>query len=300
MRFLNEKLFIMRKWVFVNKKKVKLVIVILILIFASGLILEFNKSQKIQPAKLQPFIPSVKPTDTPFTTYKKPVLAKSERYDIYLIGDSMTHAFGPRGGQFNEILSKAYPGTFFEISNYAQANESILLLPALLGQPVQADHDLLLKPILEGDPDLIIIESFGYNPLSQLGTVEGLKKQNEVLTEVMTTLTNRFPNTTIMFLTAIAPDKKTYGANITHASADQRWAQAEERIEYITNHRDYALAHNIPLIDAYQESLDGQGDGDTKYINPDDNIHPSAEGLALMGRVMTKRITEENIFPKPE
>ena len=297
---LNERLNIVKNWAIHNKIEIILVAVILILIFDSILILGFNKPQKTHITKKALPVPTVKPTDTPFTTYKNPVFTKSERYDIYLIGDSMTNAFGPRGGIFNELLSKAYPGIFFEISNYAEANQSILLLPARLNESVQADHDLLLAPVLEGDPDMIIIESFGYNPLSQFGIADGLKKQEEVLTQVMTTLTNRFPDTIIMFLTAIAPDKKTYGQKINPASADERWVQAEERIEYITNHIAYALDHNIPLMNAYKESLDTRGDGDTKYINPDDNIHPSSEGLELMGKVMTEKIIEENIFPKPE
>jgi len=246
----------------------------------------------VQVSKLTPT-----PAIIPFITYTKPILEKSDRYDIYLIGDSMMNAFGPRGGLFNEIISKTYPDTFFEVSNYAQANQSILLLPQRLKEPVQAAPDLLLVPIIEGEPDLIIIESFGYNPLSQFGTEEGLKEQEKVLTEVMTTLTNRFPNTVIMFLAAIAPDKKTYGQSVNSASADERWAQAEERIEYITNHIDYANEHNIPLINAYEKSLDTDGDGNTIYINPDDNIHPSAEGLSLMGTAMTEKIKEENIFP---
>lgn len=287
-------------------KELKLVsqvaVVIVVLIIVGAVFSVFSsqpKSPTAQISQAQTPTPSVKPTDIPFTTYKKPILAKKDKYNVYLIGDSMTHAFGPRGGVFTEILSKAYPGIFFEVSNYAEANQSILLLPERLQQSVQADKDLLLKPILEGEPDVIIIESFGYNPLSQFGKEEGLKKQEEVLTQVMTTLTNRFPNAVIMFLTAIGPDKKTYALKVTNTTPDGRWAQAEERIEYITNHRDYAKEHTIPLIDAYQESLDATGDGDTKYINPDDNIHPSAEGLALMGRAMTKKIEEENLFPKP-
>lgn len=258
-----------------------------------------NPQEKMELATSEPVaILTPTPGVIEFTMYKKPTLEKSDRYDIYLIGDSMMNAFGPRGGLFNEIISEAYPNTFFEISNYAEANQSILLLPERLKVSVQADHDLLLVPIIEGDPDLIIIESFGYNPLSQFGTEEGLKKQEETLTEVMTTLTNRFPNTAIMFLSAIAPDKKTYGISVDLGSADGRWAQAEERIEYITNHTAYAEEHGIPVINAYEESLDADGDGDTKYINPDDNIHPSAEGLSLMGRAMTKKIQEENIFPQ--
>lgn len=288
-----------RKSASLNKKNIILVVVMMIVIVGAELAIKFRPPQE-QPPRVMATALAVTPSEnqTTFTVYKTPKLTKSKRYDVYLLGDSMTHAFGSRGGQFTEIISKAYPDDFFEVSNYGRANESILLLPDMLTQPLQADKELLLKPVLEGNPEIIIIESFGYNPLSQLGIKDGLKKQTEVLTEVMTTLTNKFPNTVIMFMTAIAPDKKTYGEKITKASEQERWAQAEERIEYITNHRDYAIEHHIPLIDAYQESLDSDGDGDTKYINPDDNIHPSAEGLALMGRVMTKRIQEENIIPK--
>ncbi|HVZ67342.1 MAG TPA: GDSL-type esterase/lipase family protein [Patescibacteria group bacterium] len=296
MEFVKSKL----AWIKSHKKESWLIVLMVFVIVGAELGIKFRP-----PLPQAPRVP-VKPlkitsstnSNSEFTIYKSPKLAKAKKYNIYLIGDSMTHAFGPRGGIFSELINKAYPGTFFEVSNYAHANESILLLPDNLKTPVQADKDLLLKPILEGNPDLIIIESFGYNPLSQFGLKGGIEKQNEYLTEIMTTLTNRFPNTAIMFFTAIAPDKKTYGMNITHATEAERWAQAEERIDYITNHRDYAIEHRIPLIDAYQASLDSDGDGDTKYINPDDNIHPSEEGLALMARVMVKTIQEDKIFPK--
>jgi len=246
--------------------------------------------------------PSNTPTPTPkftnFSTYEKPILPKLPVYNIYLIGDSMTHAFGSRGGVFSELINKNKSDTFFEVSNYAQANQSILLLPDRLKESVETEPGLTFKPILEGEPHLIIIESFGYNPLSQFGKEEGLKKQEEVLDNVMEILINKFPNTVIMFMVAVAPDKTTYAMGINPASADERWAQAEERIEYLTNHIKYAREHNIPLINSYEESLDELGDGDTTYINPDDNIHPSAEGLAMMGRVMVRQIQEEEIFPE--
>ncbi|MBP9719350.1 MAG: SGNH/GDSL hydrolase family protein [Candidatus Levybacteria bacterium] len=305
MRGFYKKYEVMRQWVNLYKRRIMQCGIVCLFLIGCVLIWGYSWKKPYITKTVLPvptieasMKPSIQPTDTPFTIYKRPLLAKSDRYDIYLIGDSMTHAFGPRGGKFNEMLSSAYPGEFFEISNYAQANQNILLLPQRLHESVQADHDLLLQPILDGEPEVIIIESFGYNPLSQLGRTEGLKKQEEVLTDVMTTLTNRFPNTVITFLLTIAPDKKTYGQKVTDSDADGRWTEAEERIEYITNHRDYALEHNIPLINAYQESLDVTGDGDTKYINPDDNIHPSEEGLSLMGRIMTKRIQEEKIFPQ--
>lgn len=282
--------------------KSKLLLIILILLLIPVLVFVFSTFQKPQGQTLSTNTfssPIPSPTDAPFTTYKKPALAKSDRYNIYLIGDSMTHAFGPRGGVFTELLTQEYPQTFFEVSNYAEANQSILLLPNRLKEEVQADHDLLLKPILTGDPDpdLIIIESFGYNPLSQFERSVGLKKQEEVLTDVMTTLTKRYPKSMIVFLSAIAPDKKTYGMSVTGSDEEGRRLQAEERMEFIKNHMEYAKEHNIPLIDTYEPSLDETGDGDTQYINPDDDIHPSAEGLAHMGRIMVKRINEEKIFP---
>jgi lysophospholipase L1-like esterase len=316
MNIAAKRLSLINKWIIEHKKGVNQIVFVLTLIFIAELITaiivtpekrEFPKfpvsiSEEIPtPTSIpEPTLPPATPTPSYFTLYKKPTLAKTYRYDVYLVGDSMTHAFGPRGGKFTENLSAAYPANFFEVSNYGQAAKSIIDLPNILKEQYQADKDLLLKPILEATPkpNLIIIESFGYNPLSQFSRAEGLKKQEEILTQVLTELTKRFPNTAIMFLTAIAPDKRTYAAKINKTTVAERFAQAEERIEFITNHRKYAREHNIPLADAYQESLDASGDGDTKYINADDNIHPSEEGLALMGRVITQSIKEENIFPQ--
>ena len=233
-----------------------------------------------------------------FSMYASPTLQKSDIYNIYLIGDSMTHALGPRGGRFTEVISKAYPGAFFEVSNYAEAGQNIEMMEEHLYKVVTPAGDVTLKPVFDGDPQVIIIESFGYNPLSQHGLEGGLKKQNEVLTHIMQKLTERFPNTVIFFMATIAPDRDTYGRKVLKSDSQGSRLQADERIAYIKNHIKFAQDHNIPIIDVYSESLDAQGDGDTKYINPDDNIHPSAEGLELMSQVMTKRIQEENIFPQ--
>lgn len=280
----------------------KIIGIFLTLLTITLLIFTIIYSQRTQPevissnTSLTP-TPTIQPLEN--FTYNKPTLARSSKYNIYLLGDSMTNAFGPRGGIFSELLTKEFPDKNFEVFNYAQAGFNISQLPERLNEEIQADHDLRLRAVLAGDPvpDLIIIESFGYNPLSELGKVNGLRKQEEVLIEVMKTLTNRYPNTAIMFMATIAPDKKTFSESATGGDAYGRWAQAEERIEYITNHLDFAREHNIPVIDTYGPSLDSEGDGDIKYINPDDDIHPSAEGLAHMARIMVKRIAEEKIFP---
>lgn len=248
------------------------------------------------PETVSPFvIPTSEPSPTPyiFSTYPRGELPMKDHYIIYLVGDSMTKALGPRGGIFNELLSNEYKGVFFEIFNYAEANQNIASLPSHMKETVQAAADLTLPPLLSGTPDLIIIESFGYNPLSDSGIEEGLKKQDEVLTEVMTTLTKTFPTTSIMFMATIAPDRATYAKNLDGTGRPE---QADERIAYIKNHSAYAKAHDIPLINVYEESLDGEGDGSTQYISVDDNIHPSLDGLFFIGEVMTKSIVSEKIF----
>lgn len=272
---------------------VSIFLAILFLVFLFGL------SRNIVQDAVSPQAPTITPTPSPipFTLYKNPRLEKSDEFKIFLVGDSMTHALGPRGGIFNEELSNAHKGIFLQIFNYSQANQSIETLPQRLNESVQADTDLLLPPMLEGEPDLIILESFGYNPLSQHGLEGGLKRQTELLTEIMTTLTNKFPNTVIMFLSTIAPDRDLYGKNI---QLTDRVTQANERIAYIENHNKYAQEHNIPLINVFQESLDAEGDGAEVYISPDDTIHPSNAGSELISKVMTRRILEENVFPQLE
>lgn len=281
-------------------KKIIFFGIFLLLFIALPLILLAIQS-KNQPAiaATAPIIPTSTPTpDKSFSTYTKPALPKRDMYNIYLIGDSMTHALGPRGGRFTEVLSDAYPDTFFEVSNYAVAGQNIESLDAYLHKTVSPAPDMSLNPIYDGDPQVIILESFGYNPLSHLGLEGGLARQAEVLTQLMEKLTQRFPNSVILFLSTIAPDRDTYGRKVLKSSIEGSREQADERISYIKNHSQFATDHNIPLINVYQDSLDTTGDGDTKYINPDDNIHPSAEGLELMSQTMTRRIQEETIFPR--
>jgi hypothetical protein len=273
-------------------------IVIIYRIVPSGMVEETTNSSAHSTSII---IDSPTPTPTPyvFARYAKPVLAESDHYIIYLIGDSMTHALGPRGGVFNELLSDAYTGIFFEMFNYSEGNQNIESLPVRMHEPVQAAADLSLAPILDGQPDtpdLIIIESFGYNPLSQFGIDEGLNRQSVVLANVMTTLTEVFPDTAIMFMATIAPDRATYAKNLDGVARPE---QAEERILYIQNHLAYAKEHDIPIIDVFTKTLDGEGDGDVRYISADDNIHPSPDGLLLMGKVMTDTIVADNIFPIP-
>lgn len=245
------------------------------------------------------------PTPTPkkdklFISYTAPSIATKSAYTIFLVGDSMTHALGPHGGTFNGYANDLYKphNQGILIDNYASGSTNILTLKEAM--TTKATYwDSSFEPLLSRDFDLIMIESFGYNPLSDFTLEEGKKKQNEILTEVMTILTNTHPDSAVVFVATISPNKEKYALPVNpYTSLAERTSQVEERIGYIKNHIDYANAHNIPLVNIFEKSLNAQGDGDLKYINPNDGIHPSFAGVDFIGHELANFIYNNNILPR--
>jgi len=227
--------------------------------------------------------------------YQFPRIAPVEAYTIILVGDSMTKALGPNTDSLRKYLSLHYPDKVFGIFNYGIGSTNILSLQERL-KDYTFDLEQLHPPILEREFDLIIIESFGHNPLSQFPLGEGLKKQSEVLDRAVESLITTHPESGIVFLATIAPSRLTYGQGAVELTEEQRKNWVEERIAYIENHIQYANLHNIPLINVYQASLNSLGKVDMIYVNPDDNIHPSGEGIDLISREIAEFIFQNHLL----
>ncbi len=250
-------------------------------------------------------LPTPTPTpkeDGPFGLYTSPKIPKKDVSIIFMVGDSMTEELGPHGGKLNEFINTLYKSTpghqRIVIDNYAKGSTNILGVQEMMKQKLVVG-DSVLDPLLSRSFDLILIESFGYNPLSQLGLQEGLKKQTQTLDKLMWTLTTSHPNAAIVFVATIAPHGATYGQESSPGNTlAQREAQAGERVEYIKNHMAYAKSHNIPLIDIYDKSLTPDGDGDLSNINPNDHIHPSFKGTAFISQEIANYIYDNQIFPR--
>ncbi len=244
----------------------------------------------------------IKPSPTPFVfrSYTAPKIEKKNTYTIFMVGDSMTVALGPHGGTFNTYINDLYKkdGIYVLIDNYAKASTNILTVNDQLTKKTTY-WDATFEPLLSRDFDLILVESFAYNPLSELGLEKGVIRQNQALDELMKTLITTHPNSAIVFVATIAPNKENYAKKVllTLSTAD-RILQAEERIAYLTNHINYAKAHNIPVVNIYDKSINAQGDGELKYINPDDYIHPSFAGVDFIGHEIANFIYNEQILPR--
>jgi lysophospholipase L1-like esterase len=216
-----------------------------------------------------------------------------------MVGDSMTYALGPHGGTFNEFINAKYKSGKIGIvvDNYAVGSTSILTIQKAMTTKTTY-WDSTFEPLLSRKFDLILIESFGYNPLSQFPKGEGLKKQRELLDETMKTLIKTHPDSRIAFVATIAPNKKKYALPINpNTTLKERSDQVDERESYIKNHVAYAKEHNIPVINIYDKSFTPAGDGNLEYINPDDDIHPSAVGVDFIGHELANSIYDNQIIP---
>ncbi|HVF69402.1 MAG TPA: SGNH/GDSL hydrolase family protein [Xanthomonadales bacterium] len=286
--------------------KVKSIAVISLLAFAIlGTIAYFaGLNSKTEGAAIKKMAAQSTPSptpikDEPFRTYNPPVIEKKREYTIVMIGDSMTNALGPHGGPFYEKLNALYKESNHGIliDNYAVGSTNILTIDKAINTKTTF-AEWTFEPLLSRPFDLILVESFGYNPLSQFGITGGIKRQNEELDKLMKTIIKTHPKSAIIFVATIAPNKANYGriANPGDTPAG-RALQAEERVAYIKNHIEYAKAHNIPIVNIFEKSLTTTGDGNPEYINPDDFIHPSAVGVDFIAQELATFIYDSKIFP---
>lgn len=223
-----------------------------------------------------------------------PQVAPSASYTIVFIGDSMTDALRSQDTLFKEYLKKYYPDKFIDVLNYGFGATNILSVKDRLEKETIYQGSLY-KPILKRDVDLILIESFGYNPLSQF-LKKGLDVQTKTLDNIISHIRKEKPNAVIIFVATIKPSRKLYAKGVQDLTFRDRLLQVRERESYIENHIEYANKHNIPIIDIYQLSSK-DGDGNLNYINQGDYIHPSSEGVAFINREIASYIIKNRFLP---
>lgn len=205
----------------------------------------------------------------------------------------MTEALG-NSFEIREYLFKAYPEKTLDIYNYGFGSTNILSVPERLTSWTKYGRDF--QPILDIDFDLILIESFGFNPLSEYTLEDGLKKQTETLDKIVSLIKEKRPTVKIVFVATISPNSQKYGVGLVHLSPEERKQWTKERVAYIKNHIEYARSRHIPLINIFEKSLDELGDGNLKYIESQTYIHPSPEGIIFISQEIADFIYQNNLL----
>ncbi len=269
-----------------------IIAILLISIIAIVLIsLKSPDSNNQQISRLITFIPS----PTPIAHYSQPTIKQSDSYTIVFVGDSMIDSLGENLDYLRQDLEDYYPSTVFGLFNYGYGSTNILTLNERLNSETTYRGNTN-EAILDRFLDIIVIGSFGHNPLSGMMLEEGLKAQTEVLDDIVLQLVTEKPGTLIVFLAEFAPSEDNYARGVVDLTPQQRSIWVNERKAYIENHIEYANEHSIPLINVYEESL-VEGDVDLDYINKDDYIHPSSTGLIFMSEMIADFLYNNDILP---
>lgn len=238
-----------------------------------------------------------KPVVIQLFPYQRPSIPVKKAYLTFLVGDSIIAALGKNANQLREDLIVNYPTHEFVNYNYGFGSTNILTVPDRLEKPTTYLGETF-PPINEQGFDLIIFESFAYNPLSQYPLAEGLKKQTEILDLSIKAVIKKHPSSVVAIMVPIAPSEEFFAKGVIDLTIEARKQWVEERVAYIKNAIEFAQKNNIPLINVYEKSLTEDGKADLKFINPSDYIHPSKEGIKLISKTIADYILENHIFPE--
>ena len=200
------------------------------------------------------------------------------------------------GAEVKKYLKKYYPQKTINIHNFSVGSTNILTLPKRL-QDLTNFNGKISDPILNTDFDLIIIESFGHNPLSEYSLDEGLQKHNQTLDQAREMIKQRQPWALIILMATIAPHHDRYAEGVANLTTEERKKWAEDRVAYIKNHINYSKQNKLPLINVYEKSLDENGGGHIDYINTADFIHPSPTGVEFISYEVADFIFKQRILP---
>lgn len=214
-------------------------------------------------------------------------------YTLVMIGDSMTETLG-NSDELKKFLSDYYTGKTFEVLNYGYGATNILSVMDRITK--ETSHGRKFRPIEEIAYDLILLESFYQNPLSQYGLEEGLKRQLEELDKIVKKLKETNSLGKIIFVATIAPNKEIFALNQVDLTPEVRAEWVRERIAYIKNHIQFAKDNNIPLINIFEASLLENGDGNPDYINTADFIHPSPKGIIFISKQIADYIYQNKLI----
>ena len=216
-----------------------------------------------------------------------------KKVTIAILGDSMVDTMGQDLPYLKKELQENFPHIEFTLLNYGDSSTDMDYGFFRMTNDYTY-KDKTYKSILSLAPDILVIGSFAYNPFN-LDIDEGLDHQWELFNQITTLATQN--NIRIILLATIAPNKQKFGLGQNQAFWDNqtRLFHADKIEKYLQNTLKYVSASKLPLVNAYEQSLNFQ-DGNLKYISAQDHIHPSELGHQLIARLITEEISSLNWF----
>lgn len=231
---------------------------------------------------------------TPQTT-ANPLRTRKQSYTIALVGDSMIDTLGSDLKELGGELKKSYPRVNFRLLNRGVGAENIdsglrRLTNSYnyLGQSYPA--------VVAENPDIVIIESFGYNPYSfDEGAID---KHWLKLAQMRDVVKANLPAGKVLIAVTIAPSSKVFGDGAPGVGFDDEGKRHKVATikKYLESTVRFAIGEKLPLADAYHPSMDTTGNGYERLINAGDNIHYSPLGRKLMAEKIVEAIVKNRLL----
>lgn len=243
--------------------------------------------KEIRTAVITSYVPAPTPTPTPTPTPAPSVMPQPNKgtYVIAAFGDSMVDTMGEHLEYLDKQMMARYPKTEFKFYNYGIGSQNVVEANRRFSEPFTY-QSRNYPPLDKINPDVIIISSFAYNPLSPYDNQTYLTALKDVLSKAKQTKAR------VYLLAEIAPLKEGFGKGVGGVNWDDQ--KVKTHLEYIFQNLDSAVAlaaqTNTPLINAYKKSqVDGKY-GNKLYVGNHDGIHPSIEGEVFMATLIAQTI----------
>lgn len=265
----------------------------------SGLVLGATASAApvATPTPTLRILSTVIPTATPTPRITEVRTAKKRAITVSLVGDSMIDTLDPIGGGLASRLNAVYPNATFTVISHGVGAENI---DSGLRRLTNDYSYLGLRrnSVISEKPDIIVIESFGYNPYPLPDLNDALTAHWLRMAAIVDTIHRELPETKVIIAATIAPNWDVFGdgaAGISFSPEAKR-TKVEEIKKYIESAIAFANSQGLPLADAYHPTLDASGNGKLPYINGVDHIHYSDSGRAFFSQTVANTIISKRLL----
>lgn len=223
-----------------------------------------------KPSASQSAIPKAVPATSSAISIKQP---NKSTYTIAAFGDSMVDTMGENLDYLEKNLKTKYPKTTFKMYNYGIGSQNIVEGSNRFHNPFSY-KTRNYPPIDQINPDIIILGSFSYNPLTPHDRTIHKQKLESLINEARQTKAQ------VYVLAEIAPLRSGFGRG--PGGIDWQEEMIQTQVEHILEQLDdtvsTANAQNVYLINAYKASKTDGRYGNRLYVSSHDGIHPSIEG----------------------
>lgn len=207
----------------------------------------------------------------------KSIFLKNSTYTIAVLGDSMVDTLGPGVPHLANELRIRFPGVKFTVLNYGVGASNIEHGIERLTNSYTYLNEAKTS-LLSQNPDIVVVESFAYNHWDN--TQSDLNRHWLDISKIINIIKTNSTNAKIILAATIGPYCPTYTDGSANLPPERKYVECETVKAYLQNIVNYAGSQKFPLADAYHASLTGR-DGNPKYINQGDHIHPSDSGKQL-------------------